>query len=79
MMFTPKRVPSTSLTVSETPSSATEPFAAMKGASSRGLSSTNLDAVAVGLAREDLGPPVDMAGHEMAAELIAEAQARVRD
>src|SRR3972149_296999 len=33
MMFTPKRVPSTSLTVSETPSSATAPFPAMKRAS----------------------------------------------
>ncbi len=32
MMLTPKRVPSTSLTVSETPSSATEPLGAMKRA-----------------------------------------------
>ena len=32
------------------------------------------DAVAVGLAREDGGRAVDMAGHEMAAELISERE-----
>src|SRR4029079_12269585 len=40
MMFTPKRLPSTSFTVSEIPSTAIEPLEAMKRASSPGASNT---------------------------------------
>ena len=40
MILTPKRAPSTSLTVSEMPSTATEPFEAMKRASDCGASKT---------------------------------------
>jgi hypothetical protein len=40
MMFTPKRLPSTSFTVSEMPSTATEPLEAMKRARSAGASNT---------------------------------------
>ena len=39
-MFTPKRLPSTSLTVREMPSMATEPLEATKRASSAGASKT---------------------------------------
>ena len=79
MMFTPKRAPSTSLTVSETPLSATEPFAAMKRREARAALDQEPGAVAVGLAADDHGAAIDMAGHQMAAELIAEGSAPVRD
>ena len=55
MMFTPKLVPSTSLTVSETPSSATEPFGGDEAGKAGRTSNTNLDAVAVWGALEDHG------------------------
>ena len=75
MMFTPKRVPSTSFTVSETPLSATEPLGAMNGANSAGRLEHEPDAVAVRRAfRDHAGQSVDMTGHQMAAELVAESQ-----
>ena len=45
----------------------------MKGANSRGAFQHEADAVAIGLARDDARQPIDVAGHEMAAELGAEA------
>ena len=75
MMFTPKLVPSTSLTVSETPSSATEPFGAMKRAKAGRRSSTNLTLSPSGVrSRIMAGRSIDMTGDDMAAELIAESQ-----
>ena len=79
-----KRSPSTSFTVSETPSSATEPFFAMKRDSARGASTQNLDmlvssngrpsAIAEIVARYDARDAIDMAGDDMAAEFIADLQ-----
>ena len=61
MISTEKRVASTSLTVSETPSSATEPFGAMKRASALGARKREARHVGQVLARDDLGEAVDMA------------------
>ena len=73
MMLTPKVFPSTSFTVSEVPSSATDPFGAMKRASEFGISNRKRrkspsGAIAV------MGLPVDVTGHDVTAELVAELQ-----
>ena len=72
MISTEKVSPSTALTVSETPSSATEPLGAMKRASSCGARKRKARHVGHVLARNDGGEPVDMAGDQMAAEFVAQ-------
>ena len=74
MISTEKVSPSTALTVSETPSSATEPFGAMKRASSRGARKHEARHVGQVLARDDLGKAVDVAGDHVAAEFVADFQ-----
>ena len=74
MISTEKVSPSTSLTVSETPSSATEPLGAMKRASSRRRAQHEARHVGHVLARDHGRQAVDMAGDQMAAELVAELQ-----
>jgi hypothetical protein len=74
MKFTPKSQPSTSLTVSEVPLSATEPLGAMKRASGLRSAEADAGAVALGGHRDHLGQPVDMARDDMAAELVADPE-----
>ena len=50
------------------------PFCGDEARERRGSLQHKPDAVAVLIAREDPGAPVDMAGDEMAAELVAERQ-----
>ena len=78
MMFTPKRLPSTSFTVSEMPSTAIEPLGAMKRASSAGASNTKRTLPPSGVMDDDLADAVDMAGDDVAAELVAQLAATVR-
>ena len=72
MISTEKSSSSTALTVSDTPSSATEPFGAMKRASSPRRAQHEARHVGHVLARDHAGDAVDMAGDQMAAELVAE-------
>ena len=74
MISTPKRSPSTSFTVSDTPSSVTEPFCATKRESSRGASTTEAGHFVEILARDDPRHAIDMAGDDMAAEFVADFQ-----
>ena len=64
----------TSLTVSETPSSATEPLVATKRISGRGARKREPRHVGQVLARDQLGDAVGMAGHDMAAKLVADLE-----
>ena len=66
--------PCTVFTVSETPSSVTEPLAAMKRASSRVVSQLEPRHVGQIVARDDGGDAVGMAGDDMAAEFVADFQ-----
>ena len=74
MINTEKVSRSTLFTVSETPSSATDPLAAMKRASSAGRAQPQLGHVDEIVARYQFGDAIDMAAHHMAAELVAEAE-----
>ena len=74
MISTEKSSPSTALTVSETPSSATEPFGAMKRASSPGARSAKRAMSVMSSRAIDVRDAVDMAGDQMAAEFVAEFQ-----
>ena len=79
MMLTEKWVvPSsasrTSLTVSDTPSSAIEPFGAIIGAERARHADADARRIAFGTDADDLGDRIDMAGDDMAAELVAQAQ-----
>ena len=79
MISTEKVSPSTSLTVSETPSSATEPLGAMKRASCARRAQHEARHIGHVLARDDVREPVDMAGDQMAAQFVADLQARAPD
>ena len=74
MIATSKRRPATPLTVSEVPSSATEPFSAMKRASSAGASKVKVAMSAVSLRSTIVSDPIHVPADEMAAELVAELQ-----
>src|SRR5689334_18151706 len=73
MMRTEKSFPSTVFTVSETPSSATEPFAAMNRESGAGAQGELRPLRAV-LAAQHFGDPVDMSADDMAPKLLADLQ-----
>ena len=74
MMVTAKRSAPASLTVSEMPSTAIEPLTASIGASVGRHRDLEPVAVAVGLDRRDLAHRVDVAEHQMAAQLVAQPQ-----
>ena len=74
MISTENVSPSTSLTVSEMPSSATEPLGAMKRASSAGTRNDSATLSRKSSRAHEFGEPVDMAADHMAAELVAEPQ-----
>ena len=65
--------PSTAFTVSEVPSSATEPLTAMNFARSFGAGSEMRHAVEIAPGK-DFGHPVDMAADHMAAKFVADFQ-----
>ena len=71
MTSTEKVSPSTSLTVSDTPSSATEPLGAMKRARSCGARSIKRAMSVKSLAFADRGKPISVTGDDMTAELVA--------
>ena len=64
----------TVFTVSDTPSSVTEPLAAMKRASSRRGAQVEPRHVGQIVTADDNGDAVDMAGNDMAAEFVADFQ-----
>ena len=74
MISTENVSPSTVLTVSETPSSATEPLGAMKRASVARRAKRKARHIGHVLARNDGGKAVDMTGDHMAAQLVAQFQ-----
>ena len=74
MISTVKVSPSTPLTVSETPSSATEPLGAMKRASSAGARSVKRAMSVMSSRVNDIGEAVDMAGDQMAAKFVAQLE-----
>ena len=79
MMLTPKSSPSTSFTVSDVPSRATEPLGAMKRASVAGTRNRNAARLAFRRDRDDFANAIDMSRDDMAAQFIAQLQRRVRD
>ncbi len=78
MMLTSKRRPSTSLTVRETPSTATLPFSAMKRARSRGTREVRARCEPFSGDRGDGAEAVDVAGDDVAAELVADPERSAR-
>ena len=74
MMFTPKVSPRTSFTVNDTPSTATLPLTAMKR-EMLGWDTENPACGGVFRRRRERGSdPVDMAGHQVPAEFVADAE-----
>ena len=73
MISTENASPLTSLTVKDTPSSAIEPFGAMKRDSAGGTAN---DSRAIGevVARAELGEAVDVAAHHVTAKFVAKPQ-----
>ena len=61
-------------TVSETPSMATEPFSATRGASAGGSEMVRRAPCPSGFARQHLADGVDVAGHQVTAEPVGEPQ-----
>ena len=79
MMLTEKSVLSAStsrksLTVSDTPSSVIEPLAAIIAPSALRHADADAGRIAFRAGADDLGDGIDMAGDDMAAELVAEPQ-----
>ena len=74
MISTENVSPSTSLTVSETPSSATEPLGAMNRDSAAGARNVNRAMSGKSSRADEIGNAVDMAADQMAAELVAKPQ-----
>jgi len=74
MILTPKRSWANSLTVRLTPSSATDPFGAIKGASSIGTLHNKAHRFGLGSTLDDPRQSIDMAQNEVPAELVAEPQ-----
>ena len=76
MMFTPKMSSSTSLTVSDTPSTVIEPFGAMKRCSGAGRADGDPVRAALVVDRDHLPHPVDVARDDVAAQLVAQRARR---
>ena len=74
MMFTPKVSSATSLTVNDTPSTATLPLAAMKRARSAGTRKRQRVEPFSGSPRSRVADAVDVAGDEVAAQFVADPQ-----
>ena len=74
MMLTAKRSAPAWLTVSEMPSTAIEPLTAISGARLAGTRDLEAVRLAHRLERHDLADRVDMAEHDVAAQLVADPQ-----
>jgi len=74
MISTEKRSPATSLTVSETPSSVTEPLGRKKRRKLRRCAQGEPRHVGQFVPRDKLGKPVDMAAGPCGAELVAKPE-----
>ena len=74
MISTENRSFSTAFTVNETPSSATEPFCAMKRDKLRRRAERQPRHVGQILALDQFGEPIDVAGDDVAAEFVADLE-----
>ena len=79
MMLTPKRAPSTSLTVSETPSIATEPLGATNRFKFGRHFEGQAERIVLGTDAATSRHAVDMTRDDMAAQFVADCAWRARD
>ena len=80
MISTENVSPATSLTVSDTPSSATEPLGGDEAGKRPPARAASVPRhVGQIVARDQLGDAVDMAADQVPAELVADPKRRVRD